>query len=190
MVIARRWRSGTSSFVTTDWPSAASVGTRIAPINAATARDHPGKSSQMTAVPPKKASGMPRSKVRKGQRWRLSRPWMSMRAASKKSKMTRAISASTCRCASAICSGTRLPHAKNAPNPSASMGAVTIVRANHLPNKQNAIRKTAMKRSGSCSNQRDCFMRVSNTGRLIPYARDFRNQTGSLPSRRCGRCRD
>ena len=42
---------------------------------------------------------------------------------------------------------------QNAPNPSASMGAVTIVRANHLPSKQNAMRKMAMKRSGNCSNQ-------------------------------------
>ena len=94
MFNACRIRPGTTGLVTTDWPSAASVGARIAANSAASHKPSPSGSASPTSVPAAMIRGMPPTSIRTGRLWSRRTTRRSIRAASENSTRMRVTSAS------------------------------------------------------------------------------------------------
>ena len=87
-------RTGTSGLETTDWPSAASVGARIAASSAASQIDSWANSTAATTAPETIVTGRPMASMRMGRSWSRRSTRRSIRAASENSTSISVTSAS------------------------------------------------------------------------------------------------
>ena len=112
----------------TAWPSAASVGARMAATSATSSSGQPGSSRAPATKPRPTDSGRPSASIRVGQRWARIRARASVRAASENSTTASAISATMSSLASSAWGARPTLHSPR-PRPRQITGMVSGVSA-------------------------------------------------------------